>query len=160
MIVGDMVHRDQGGRLEAQIGARLRARRVELGVTEAALAEALELTGDIVRQWETGQRRLSALQLANVAGFLGVPVSYFFIERPANSLREGLERAQFAYGPEPAAQRAGVDGARIFNELLAALDSATDDAQRRWIANLLVRAGAPLDLVDRARQHSLERSGS
>lgn len=78
--------------VDLHVGGRMRARRVELGMSQEKLAEALGLTFQQVQKYERGQNRISASRLFDVARVLDVPVAYFF-EAMGGDL---LERA-----PEP-----------------------------------------------------------
>ena len=64
--------------LDRLIGARIRLRRVECGMTQAQLAESIGVTFQQVQKYESGTNRVGGSRLAAVAGALEVPVSYFF----------------------------------------------------------------------------------
>jgi len=73
--------RDRAGEadgLDARVGARLRDRRLALGLSVPGLAEALGLPERGIQAVEAGQARLSPSRLCRAAGLLNVPVSYFF----------------------------------------------------------------------------------
>jgi DNA-binding transcriptional regulator YiaG len=46
---------------------QLKARRAEMGLTQAALAEQLGVTWNTVARWETGQRRIPELAVRLLA---------------------------------------------------------------------------------------------
>jgi transcriptional regulator with XRE-family HTH domain len=60
------------------VGARLREARQFAGATQEELARALGISGQAVQKYEIGENRLSAGRLVAAAGFLGVPMAYFF----------------------------------------------------------------------------------
>ncbi|PKP81240.1 MAG: DNA-binding protein [Alphaproteobacteria bacterium HGW-Alphaproteobacteria-18] len=60
------------------VGQSIRRRRRELKLTQEKLGELLGLTFQQVQKYEKGVNRVSAGRLFEVAGVLGVPVSYFF----------------------------------------------------------------------------------
>jgi transcriptional regulator with XRE-family HTH domain len=60
------------------VGARARIRRVELGLSQTELANALGVTFQQVQKYEKGTNRIGASRLHAMAGVLGVPVNYFF----------------------------------------------------------------------------------
>lgn len=95
--------------LDAEIGARLRARRLSLGKSEWDLGYEMGLTGSQVLAFETGAVRLSAAELWLAAQALDVPVTYFF---------EGLGAARPSEGDELTAHRLF---ARLPRELQTAL---------------------------------------
>jgi transcriptional regulator with XRE-family HTH domain len=60
------------------VGARVRFRRVELGLSQTALAERLGVTFQQVQKYERGTNRIGAGRLQVLARALDVPISYFF----------------------------------------------------------------------------------
>lgn len=64
--------------IDKQVGARIRARRQALQVSQGALAEALGITFQQVQKYENGANRVSTGRLAQIAETLKVPVAYFF----------------------------------------------------------------------------------
>ena len=60
------------------VGARIRTRRLLLGMNQETLANALGLTFQQVQKYEGGANRVSASRLAEMAEVLGVPIAYFF----------------------------------------------------------------------------------
>jgi transcriptional regulator with XRE-family HTH domain len=70
--------------VDRAVGARLRARRRDLGLTLAALAERIGVTGHQLRKYETGRNRIGASMLFKLSRVLSMPVGSFFDEvRPA-----------------------------------------------------------------------------
>ncbi|MFN4184581.1 MAG: helix-turn-helix domain-containing protein [Hyphomonas sp.] len=70
------------------VGQSIRRRRRELKLTQEKLGELLGLTFQQVQKYEKGVNRVSAGRLFEVAGVLGVPVSYFFDGAEEIALRE------------------------------------------------------------------------
>jgi len=70
--------------MDAAIGARLRARRLDLGKTEWDLGYEMGASGGQVLAWETGEMQISAGDLWLAARALDVPLGWFF---------EGLDEA-------------------------------------------------------------------
>jgi transcriptional regulator with XRE-family HTH domain len=60
------------------VGRRARIRRVELGLSQTALASQLGITFQQVQKYEKGVNRIGASRLQAMANVLAVPVSYFF----------------------------------------------------------------------------------
>src|SRR6266516_2768416 len=60
------------------VGTRVRIRRVELGLSQTQLANALGVTFQQVQKYEKGTNRIGASRLHVMSGVLRVPVSYFF----------------------------------------------------------------------------------
>ena len=72
------------------VGAALRMRRKELGLTQTDLARGLGITLQQVQKYETGMNRITAGRLAAAAELLQSPISYFF-EGPRKSKRDASE---------------------------------------------------------------------
>jgi transcriptional regulator with XRE-family HTH domain len=64
--------------IDALVGSRLRTRRTQLALSQAALARHLGLTFSQVQKYEKGSNRISAGRLYQLAALLGVPVQYFY----------------------------------------------------------------------------------
>jgi transcriptional regulator with XRE-family HTH domain len=64
--------------IDKRLGQRLRARRLEVGLSQERLAELLGLTFQQVQKYEKGVNRIAASRLYDIAGALDVPVSFFF----------------------------------------------------------------------------------
>jgi transcriptional regulator with XRE-family HTH domain len=61
--------------IDVDVGARIRARRVFLGLSQTKLADALGLTFQQVQKYERGDNRVAASTLVRVAAALGVSVA-------------------------------------------------------------------------------------
>ena len=75
---------------DRHVGARIRERRVMMGLSQQQLAKMIGVTYQQAHKYERGLNRISAGRLFEIGQVLGVPVSWFF---------EGL-------GPEAHAQEA------------------------------------------------------
>lgn len=64
------------------VGARIRERRVMLGLSQQQMADLIGVTYQQAHKYERGINRISAGRLHEIAQVLGIPVGYFF---------EGLE---------------------------------------------------------------------
>ena len=71
--------------LDRHVGARMRERRIMLGLTQQQLAERIGITYQQAHKYEKGINRVAATRLYKVGQVLGVDVGYFF---------EGLHRAE------------------------------------------------------------------
>ena len=60
------------------VGGRIRARRVELGLSQTAVAVQLGLTFQQVQKYERGYNRVSASRLYDLSKILNVDIEYFF----------------------------------------------------------------------------------
>jgi len=68
-------------------GARLRTRRKEIGISQAALGLSSGITFQQIQKYENGANRISLSRLSEFAIMLKVPISYFF-----EALPERIER--------------------------------------------------------------------
>lgn len=66
------------GAVDRHVGARIRERRLLLGMSQQQLAEAIGVTYQQAHKYERGLNRISAGRLYGIAQVLGVPVSWFF----------------------------------------------------------------------------------
>jgi len=64
--------------VDKHVGIRVRSRRLELEMSQTALAEASKITFQQIQKYENGANRVSASRLWQFAAILGVPVDYFF----------------------------------------------------------------------------------
>lgn len=64
--------------VDVHVGARIRERRKQLGVSQQSLADALGLTFQQVQKYERGANRVSSSKLWEISKTLHAPVSYFF----------------------------------------------------------------------------------
>lgn len=130
--------------IDAHVGQRLRQRRWLLGLTQQQLGDRIGIKFQQVQKYETGQNRISASRLWELASATSVDISYFFegldvrlqdvpekngAVGPADSGsgdlmtdREAIELVR-AYYATPEAQRR-----RLF-DLVKAMGSAASDAE-------------------------------
>jgi transcriptional regulator with XRE-family HTH domain len=81
--------RGRANAADAHVGARVRERRVMLGMSQEKLGEAVTLTFQQIQKYERGSNRISASRLWQFSEVLGVKPEYFF---------EGLERIDAPLG--------------------------------------------------------------
>jgi len=63
---------------DIEVGRRVRALRMERGMSQTDLGGELGLTFQQVQKYEKGTNRISAGRLQHISEILGVPVSVFF----------------------------------------------------------------------------------
>jgi transcriptional regulator with XRE-family HTH domain len=73
--------------IDVQVGARLRQRRVLLGITQQSMGNAIGLSSQQIHKYECGDNQIGASKLYEFARVLDVRVSYFFDEMPAEASR-------------------------------------------------------------------------
>lgn len=101
---------------DTHVGARIRARRKHIGMSQEQLAHALGLTFQQVQKYERGANRVSASKLWEISLALDVPVAWFF---------EGLARPGREAEAQPATGEVdrfvgtigGLEIARMFPDL-------------------------------------------
>jgi transcriptional regulator with XRE-family HTH domain len=90
------VPKKQANPVDAQVGNRVRIRRMLISMSQEKLGELLGLTFQQVQKYEKGVNRIGAGRLFEIAKILGVKVDYFY---------EGahdLASATVGYGPDDA----------------------------------------------------------
>lgn len=78
--------------VDRELGERVRARRIEVGMSQERLAELLGVTFQQVQKYEKGVNRMAASRLFDMAAALDMPITRFF---------EGISGARRAAKVEP-----------------------------------------------------------
>ena len=73
--------------IDAHVGARVRLRRMLVGMSQEKLGEMLGVTFQQVQKYEKGANRIGASRLFEVSQILAVPVQYFFDDLPGEGER-------------------------------------------------------------------------
>lgn len=68
--------------IDVHVGARMRMRRMLVGMSQETLGKALGLTFQQVQKYEKGMNRMGASRLHQISTILDVPISYFFEDMP------------------------------------------------------------------------------
>ena len=68
----------RAGDIDRHVGARMRERRIMLGLTQQQMAELIGVTYQQAHKYETGRNRITAGRLSRLAQALGVKVGYFY----------------------------------------------------------------------------------
>jgi len=110
--------------IDIHVGKMIRARRLAIGVSQMALAQALGITFQQIQKYEKGANRISASKLFEAARTLDTPVGAFF---------EGLDDSHEGQSLLAAfAEFLGLDGAAA----LAGAFVALTPVQRRRLVDL------------------------
>lgn len=104
--------------LDQALGKRVRRRRVELRLSQAALAERLGVACQQVQKYEGGKNRIAVSRLIDIATALDAPVSYF-ISGLASS--RGGRDGDFA-DPPVTASTEGAEMFRLFGRVTTAAE--------------------------------------
>jgi transcriptional regulator with XRE-family HTH domain len=75
---------------DKHVGARVRMRRIMVGMSQEKLGHSLGLTFQQVQKYEKGTNRIGASRLQHISNILQVPVSFFFEGGPNISEQPGL----------------------------------------------------------------------
>jgi transcriptional regulator with XRE-family HTH domain len=73
---------------DREIGRRVKVRRLDLGISQTTVAEALGLTFQQVQKYEKGTNRISAARLKRLAEILDVSISYFYDDKLSGSKKK------------------------------------------------------------------------
>ena len=60
------------------LGAKLRMRRLALGLTQTKVAQAINVTFQQIQKYEKGTNGVSSIRLLQLSNYLKVPINYFF----------------------------------------------------------------------------------
>ena len=72
--------------VDVHVGARMRQRRVLLGMSQTTLGTTAGLTYQQIQKYERGANRIGSSRLYEFAEVLDVSVSYFFDDLPSDAL--------------------------------------------------------------------------
>ncbi|MFN7180988.1 helix-turn-helix domain-containing protein [Hyphomonas sp.] len=125
--------------IDRVVGQRIRWRRRELKLTQERLGEILDLTFQQVQKYEKGVNRVSAGRLYEIAGVLGVPISYFF-----EGAEEFLEAEQAEFAEDEDEPHAPVMTPETL-ELIAAFQKIEDISLRKSLLNTVRAAASAFD---------------
>lgn len=133
------------------MGVRLRSLRAERGMTQAALAQALELSPSYLNQMERDQRPLTVAVLLKIHKVLGVDIQQFSEDEEARllaQLRDALAAIPQPEGavPEPELREVAAKLPQLAQALLAMHQRHLADAQR--LEALTVRLSDDRDEID------------
>jgi transcriptional regulator with XRE-family HTH domain len=118
-------------KVDEHAGARLRARRKALGLSQQALAEALGVSFQQVQKYERGANRISFSTLILCSTVLGVPISYF-----AEGLETDTVKGDAKVSIDPASQFFAEDGAHAIAEAYVGLPASQKRVVRDMVRGL------------------------
>lgn len=135
----------QSNLIDVHVGARVRLRRMLLGVSQEKLGEQLGLTFQQIQKYEKGSNRIGASRLYELSRVLDVPVQYFYDDLPgdetARPCPSGFSEAH------DTANFAGFLSTRESVELQRSFARITDGTVRRAIVDLVRSlAGTAVDV--------------
>jgi transcriptional regulator with XRE-family HTH domain len=90
------VPKKQANPIDAQVGNRVRIRRMLIGMSQEKLGDLLGLTFQQVQKYEKGVNRIGAGRLYEVARILGVPIDFFYEGVAAGQQGSGFAESESA----------------------------------------------------------------
>ena len=78
------------GDADVNLGKRIRLRRVEQGLSQENLGDALGVSFQQVQKYEKGVNRVSSTRLVQIAATLGAPVMFFYTGNSRTREFDGL----------------------------------------------------------------------
>jgi transcriptional regulator with XRE-family HTH domain len=77
-MAGDKTRKRRAGAEDIEIGRKIRALRLERGLSQSGLADGIDLTFQQIQKYEKGTNRVSAGRLQRIADMLNTPVMFFY----------------------------------------------------------------------------------
>ncbi len=114
--------------VDRHVGARVRLRRLALGISQEKLGAALGVTFQQIQKYEKGANRMGVGRLQLASKVLGAPVSYFYEGAPTSPEDDFAETGPAYDGVPPGSDEAA---------LLEAFAKVTDPKLRRRIVELV-----------------------
>ena len=150
--------------VDLHVGARMRQRRVALGMSQTKLGQAVGLTFQQIQKYERGSNRMGSSRLFEFAKVLGVPVTFFFEDMPQNALagrvaarssRKGLAEAgtPFEQEKDPLIKRETL-------ELVRAYYNIRQDRVRKGIFEMIKKVGAASHAEATGKRRSRAKASS
>jgi len=120
----------RAGAIDRHVGARIKERRLMLGLSQQQLADSIGVTYQQAHKYERGLNRIAAGRLYEIAQVLGVPISWFF-----DGIGQGQEPA-----PLTQRQRLCLEVARNFAQIGNERHQLALSQMARALAEVEVRA--------------------
>lgn len=115
--------------VDAHIGARLRERRLALGLTQNELGDQVGIAGQQVQKYECGENRVSISRMWSLARALGVSMTFFY-----DGLPDAVPEAESRRG-DPRQDREAREFVQIYFSL--------PDLQRRQFRGMMNSLAKP-----------------
>jgi transcriptional regulator with XRE-family HTH domain len=91
------VRKRRAGAEDLEIGRKIRALRLERGLSQSGLADGIGLTFQQVQKYEKGANRVSAGRLQQIADMLHVPVTFFYSGMGARAKKSEAQPSGLAF---------------------------------------------------------------
>ena len=126
--------------IDKHVGARVRMRRVLVGLSQEKLGDALGITFQQIQKYEKGTNRIGASRLQETSKILGVPVNFFFegAQSETNMVAGFAETENNGYVADFASSAEGM-------QLINAFLKIKEPKLRKKIIDLIVAMSAASD---------------
>jgi transcriptional regulator with XRE-family HTH domain len=85
---------------DVHLGARVKQRRIVMGLSQEKLGKQLGITFQQVQKYERGVNRISASRLMDMSRILDVPITFFYDNLPANGFAENKQEEYLGKDPD------------------------------------------------------------
>src|SRR5882762_9453889 len=99
------VKKRRAGAEDLEIGRKIRALRLERGLSQSGLADGIGLTFQQVQKYEKGTNRVSAGRLQRIAELLNIPIMFFYGGTDARPKKNEPRSANLAFMQTKGAMR-------------------------------------------------------
>ena len=99
------VRKRRAGAEDIEIGRKIRAVRLERGLSQSGLADGIGLTFQQVQKYEKGTNRVSAGRLQRIAEMLNIPIMFFYGGSDARAKKNDPRSANLAFVQTKGAMR-------------------------------------------------------
>ncbi len=110
--------------IDVHVGARVRQRRVLLGMNQTKLGDALGMSFQQVQKYENGKNRVSASRLYDLSRVLDVSIEHFFEDMPPAVVdsspaarKSGKAKKPPTYEPNPMHRRETLELVRAYYKI-------------------------------------------
>ena len=117
--------------VDQHVGQRVRAQRLLKGISQQALAGALNLTFQQVQKYERGVNRIGAGRLSQIAAVLGTSIGFFYEGAPRAGGPKSEDEARMTHLTGFLATKQG-------QQLVRSFEAIPDGALRQRVLALMV----------------------
>src|SRR5688500_10265934 len=96
--IGDNTTARRADNRDAEVGRRVRSRRLECRLSQTELADKIGVTFQQVQKYEKGVNRIGAGRLQRISEALEVPITFFFSATGGGTARETGSGAESIFG--------------------------------------------------------------
>lgn len=122
--------------IDKHVGARVRMRRMMVGLSQEKLGDKLGITFQQIQKYEKGTNRISASKLQQIATILGTPIQFFFAGAPT------LDATQATQEVAGMSQVLAFESSQGGLAIMAAYNRAPDEAIKRSIVSVVEKISA------------------